>query len=92
MTKTTEQMMELLEAKYPRMFLRTTEEFNGSNGGIWTSGEDGLEAKDGFPLFNYYAQGNLYELGVHTEIYEFLEKHGWYAEWYDAGTIMLWQE
>ena len=91
MTKTREQMMELLKAKYPNMFLNTTEAFNGSTGGIWTSGEDDLPAKDGFPLFNYYAEGNRYELGVHTEIYEFLEKHGWYAEWNDAGTIMLWE-
>lgn len=92
MAKTREQMMELLKAKYPNMFLRTTEEFNGSNGGIWTSGEDDLEAKDGWALFNYYAEGSKYELGIHTEIYKFLEKHGWYAEWYDAGTLMLWQE
>lgn len=92
MAKTRQQMMELLEAKYPKMFLRTTEQFNGNKGGIWTSGEDDLPAKDGFPLFNYYGEGKRYELGVHTEIYSFLEKHGWYAEWYDAGTIMLWQE
>jgi hypothetical protein len=91
MIKTREQMMELLEVKYPEMILRTTEEFNGGNGGIWTSGEDDLPAKDNFPLFNYYSDGKQYILGVHTEMYNFLEKHGWYAEWHDAGTIMLYQ-
>ena len=91
MTKTREQMMELLGVKYPEMFLRTTEEFNGGKGGIWTSGEDNLPAKDNFPLFNYYSDGKRYILGVHTEMYNFLEKHGWYAEWHDAGTIMLYQ-
>ena len=91
MTKTREQMMELLEVRYPEMFLRTTEEFNGGKGGIWTSGEDDLPAKDNFPLFNYYSDGKRYILGVHTEMYNFLEKHGWYAEWHDAGTIMLYQ-
>jgi hypothetical protein len=91
MTKTREKMMELLEAKYPQMFLRTTEEFDGGKGGIWTSGEDGLAGKDGFALFNYYAEGKRYQFGVHTEIYEFLEGHGWYAEWYDCGTIMLYE-
>ena len=90
MAATREKMMELLEAKYPQMFLRTTEEFNGEKGGIWTSGEDGLKAKDGFDLFNYYADGNRYVLGVHTEIEKFLDKHGWFAEWYDCGTVMLW--
>jgi hypothetical protein len=91
MTATREKMMELLEAKYPNMFLRTTEEFDGGKGGIWTSGEDGLAGKDGFALFNYYAEGKCYQFGVHTEIYNFLEKHGWYAEWYDCGTIMLYE-
>ena len=85
-------LMNLLKSKYPKMFLRTTEEFDGCNGGIWTSGEDNLPAKDGFPLFDYYGEGNRYELGVHTEIYNFLEKHGWYAEWHDCGTIMLWED
>jgi hypothetical protein len=91
MTATREKMMELLEAKYPQMFLRTTEEFDGGKGGIWTSGEDGLAGKDGFALFDYYAEGKRYQFGVHTEIYNFLEKHGWYAEWYDCGTIMLYE-
>jgi hypothetical protein len=90
-----EKMMELLRAKYPKMFLRTTEEFDGSNGGIWTSGEDGIEAKDGFSLFNYYNEDFKeirYVLGVHREIGDFLSEHGWFAEWHDAGTIMLWQD
>ena len=90
MATTREQMMELLKAKYPNMFLRTTEEFDGCKDGIWTSGEESPSAKDGFPLFNYYAEGNRYDLGVHTEIYDFLEGHGWYGEWHDCGTIMLW--
>jgi hypothetical protein len=90
MAKSREQMMELLEAKYPKMFLKTTEEFDGSKGGIWTSGEDKLTTKDGFELFDYYAESKRYELGIHTEIYNFLEKHGWFAEWYDCGTLMLW--
>lgn len=86
-----EVLMDILESKYPKMFLRTTEEFSGSKGGIWTSGEDDLPAKDGRPLFDYYADGNKYELGVHNEIGDLLTKHGWYAEWYDCGTIMLWE-
>ena len=91
--KTRDQVTELLEKKYPKMFLRTTEEFNGAEGGIWTSGEDHLSAWDGKPLFDYYHMDvTRYSLGVHKEIGELLEKQGWYAEWYDAGTVMLWPE
>lgn len=94
MATSREKLMEVLEKKYPKMFMRTTEEFNGSQGGIWSSGEDGLSAKDGFPLFEYYAedyQEKRYILGVHKEIYNLLEEHGWYAEWNDPGTIMFWK-
>ena len=91
--KTREQVLSLLEEKYAGMFLRTTEEFNGSQGGIWTSGEDyDIKAKDGFQLFDYWSEDHKrYTLGVHNEIYNLLDKIGWYCEWNDAGTIMIWQ-
>ena len=93
MATTREKLIEILKAKYPKLFLKTTEEFNGSKGGIWSSAEGGVEAKDGFNLFDYYAEDfkeKRYVLGVHKEIGNLLEKHGWYAEWNDAGTIMFW--
>jgi hypothetical protein len=85
-----EQLMQLLRDKYPSLFLRTSEEFNKEyRGGIWTSGEDSPLAKDGCPIFYYDATSPRYELGVHQEIYKLLDKHGWYAEWYDAGTLLI---
>lgn len=89
-----EKLMAKLQKAYPTMFLRTTEEFNGSEGGIWTSGESGLCDKKGMELFNYYSEDYRevsYVLGVRKHLYEFLERNGWYCEWYDAGTIMIYQ-
>lgn len=89
-----EEMLGILNKKYPNLFTKNTEEFKSDfKGGIWTTGESGIYAKDGFKLFDYYAYNRQkkYELGVHNEIGNLLEKHGWYAEWYDCGTIMLWQ-
>lgn len=85
-----EKLIAKLKRAYPNMFLRTTEEFDGCEGGIWTSGEESPEDKSGLPLFSYYAEGCSYELGVRTHFVTFLERQGWYAEWHDAGTIMLW--
>lgn len=91
--KPRDQVMELLAKTYPGMFLRTTEEFNRAEGGIWTSGENHIPAKDGHSLFDYWTENyNRYNLGVHTEIDSLLEKHGWWCEWYDAGTVMIWPE
>lgn len=75
--------------KYMR-FVRTTEEFNGSQGGIWVSGEDGDEYK-GATIYDYYTSGKSYELGVNIKWEKELNKRGWYSEWYDAGTVMIWE-
>jgi hypothetical protein len=90
-----EELIAIIEAKYPKLNLRTTEEFDGEKGGIWVAGtENGIEAKDGFPLFNYYNENHSstrYEFGVHKEIRKILDTNGWYGSWHDAGTLMIWE-
>jgi len=81
-----------LEAKYPQAF-RTSEEFNGSEGGIWTSGEDGT-TENGLEIFDYYSQdggSSSYTFGVLNSLHNYLEEHGWYGEWNDPGTMMIWE-
>lgn len=88
-------MIKTLEIKYPKMKVRTSEQFDGSPNGIWVSGENGDIAKDGFALFNYYAEDYKevrYVFGIHKEIREILDAGGWYCEWYDAGTILIYSE
>ena len=88
-----EELIKELIKRYPNKMFRTTEEFNGSKGGIWTSGEDG-HMKSGLPLFNYYSQDyeeKNYIFGVSKILHNWLEKKGWYCEWYDAGTVMIWK-
>jgi hypothetical protein len=62
----------------------TTEEFGISKGGIWVSGESTPS------LFNYYSEGWMDTFGVQPKLNDFVEKNGWYFEWYDAGTMMVW--
>jgi len=64
-----------------------SEEFDGMDGGIWISAEE----TDNQFAFDYYAMNSSYDLGVHKDLGVFLERRGWYAEWYDAGTIFLWE-
>lgn len=82
-------MMSLLADKYGFETVRTTEEFNGNVGGIWVSGENG-ETLGGKKIYNYYGSGAAYELGVLKKFEQQIQKNGWYSEWYDAGTVMLW--
>ena len=83
-------MMKQLESRWGIKFVRTTEDFNGQPKGIWLSGENREEYKDGCDLFNYWAGGDKYNFGVHVAISKWAEKNGWWFEWNDPGTIMLW--
>ena len=82
-----EEMTKWIE-KYMRV-AGTSEEFAGSEGGIWVSGEDSDEYK-GNLIYSYYSEGKAFELGVNVKWEKELNKRGWYSEWYDAGTIQIW--
>ena len=43
-------------------------------------------------IYDYYAESSLYEFGVLVEFESILQQHGWYSEWYDAGTVMIYPE
>ena len=71
-------------------FVRTTEDFNGNEGGIWLSGENMDEYK-GQVIYDYYSEDyKNREFGVLNKWEKELNKRGWYSEWYDAGTVMVW--
>jgi hypothetical protein len=64
----------------------TTEEFGIGEGGIWVSGESTPS------LFNYYSEAWMDTFGVQPKLNDFVEENGWYFEWYDAGTMMVWPQ
>lgn len=68
----------------------TTEDFNGSPGGIWLCGECGDEYK-GNVIYSYYSEDYKNRtFGVDNKWEKELNKRGWYSEWYDTGTSMVW--
>jgi len=86
-----QELISALQKKYPSRVFRTTEEFDGMEDGVWVSGEDSGEKT---PLFNYYSQDRIqksYKRGVKVSLHNWLEKRGWYCEWHDAGTVMMWE-
>lgn len=79
-----------LKMKFSIDFVSTTEEFNGSEGGVWVSGESG-DVYKGKIIYDYYSEDHKnYELGVLNKFEKQINKIGWYSEWYDAGTVMIW--
>lgn len=67
----------------------TSEEFygtrSGANIGIWISAESTPA------LFDYYKETWYNSHGVKPTLNEQTEKRGWYFEWHDAGTMMVWE-
>ena len=66
----------------------TTDEFYGSkndNNGIWVAADHTPE------LFDYYNSEWLDTFGVKPSINKLVEGNGWYFEWYDPGTMMVWK-
>jgi len=91
------QLMHALKEEWGLKHVKTTEEFNGTPGGIWLSGEEGSTAppwvQDGedLPIFDYYMDHDPYIFGIHPEFEAFvIDKFGFAPEWHDPGTLMLW--
>jgi hypothetical protein len=82
---TRDEMMEALKAKGVHV-VGTTKDFGIGGEGIWISGESTTD------LFDYYAEMWYDTFGVQPELNQFVEDNGWYFEWYDVGTMMIWEQ
>jgi len=86
-----------LNKAYPGINAVPIEEFGeGYTDGVWIKGsEDGLVDRDATPLFDYYADyssyDSKYDIGIVYHLARWAERNGWYFEWYDAGTIMMFE-
>jgi hypothetical protein len=80
-------MMSTLEAKGVHV-VGTTDEFYSSkndNNGIWISAESTPD------LFNYWSEVWGDTFGVDPKLNKLVENAGWWFEWYDPGTMMVWK-
>ena len=80
-------MMTTLKAKGVNV-CGTTDEFYGEkndNNGIWISAESTPN------LFNYWSESWANTFGVNPKLNDVVENAGWYFEWHDAGTMMVWK-
>lgn len=89
-TLTRDEMMATMRNKYGLSFVKTTEEFDGEEGGIWLGGSDSLMPNGKDRMFDYYHGGSKYPQGVNKDLAKFLDKCGWYGQFADPGTVMLW--
>ena len=81
-----EEMMLWLSQQGGCHVVGTTEEFDGEEDGIWI-------AADSTPkLFQYYSQGKPgFEAGVEKKLHTQTGQRGWYFQFNDPGTVMVWK-
>ena len=89
MMKKIDDMMELLNATGLHV-CGTTDEFYGcknDNNGIWVAADSNPE------LFDYHGEYHKWgdTFGVDPKLNAMVETNGWYFEWYDPGTMMVWE-
>lgn len=86
------ELMSILTKKFPKMWMKESEEFGAPRNGIWTG--EGSYDNDGCEMFNYYANptSTLYDMGINKELVDILDEHGWFAEWYDSGTVLIYKQ
>lgn len=71
----------------------TTDEFYGKGGnvGIWIAA-DNRDKYKGEVIYEYFSQDyEKRDIGVLKSWEEELNKRGWYSEWNDPGTVMIWK-
>jgi len=64
----------------------TTKEFGIGGKGIWVSAESTPK------LFNYYGGAYGHHAYIDPKLEKLVSKNGWFFEWYDAGTMMVWKD
>jgi hypothetical protein len=76
-----------MNKKFPGVWTREGEFFNGSKGAIWTGEGSSMPNED--EAFNHYRSD--FEMGIHPELYTYLNDRGWHCEWHDGGTILIYK-
>ena len=86
---TIKKLQELIAKKFPKVWTKLGSEM-GHGDNCLISGENAYHNK--LEVFNYWAQDHketTYRMNVLIEFADFVESHGYYVEFIDAGTVRI---
>lgn len=84
-----EKLLQILRRTFPQMWTKYSEQFDGRTDAIWTG--EGCYMANGDDMFNHSLDGGSYTMGVHNDLVAVLDKHNWFAEWADGGTVFIYK-
>lgn len=91
-----DELIQALQERYPKARFRPSEDFfsDKNDEGIWVPADNAEQLQSGKSLFDYYSQdggSKHYTRGVHNSLHNWLNKQGWYCEFNDPGTVIIWK-
>jgi hypothetical protein len=87
MATTRASLIKQINKRFPDIWMKPSEEFNGSKGAIWTG--EGSDI-DNVSAFEHYGYRDT--MGIHPDLWNFLKAKGWHCEWYDGGTVFIYND
>lgn len=90
------ELKQILAEQFPKVWLKDGKLFARTDECLWTGEGSSIDVKvEGetftVPAFDYYDQSGLYVFGVHKSLHNALEDYGFFAEFYDAGTVFIYR-
>ncbi len=89
------QLIDSLEKQFPTIHILpdNTNWVTNSDTSFAVSAEHNSLDSRGYDLLNYWTENYEYfDLGVSTELSNFLQDAGWYAEWINPGVVAIVKE
>jgi hypothetical protein len=83
-------ILEDFKEKFPTVWAKPGVDFSGDQYALIWSGESSMIGD--LPAFNYYSEGECYDMGVHKDLIKWADSHNAFWEWYDGGTIFLYKK
>lgn len=90
------ELKQILSEQFPKVWLKDGKLFARTEECLWTGEgstidvriEDGIYEVD---AFNSYDTSDMYVFGVHKALHNALADYGFFAEFYDAGTVFIYR-
>lgn len=83
-------LIDTLQRKFKINFVKEWSQYKTSIGGsLLAYSDEGQLATDGMPLFDFFSEDDIYQGGLHKELFDCITLEGFEHDWFDSRTLVL---